>query len=124
MLIKKFEDIEAWKEARILVNIVYDLTSKLNFKKDFGLKEQIQRASVSCMSNIAEGFDSGSNQQFVQYLVYTRRSSSELQSQLYIALDREYITREEFNKAYEQAKKIGKMTNGFITYLKKSGLTG
>lgn len=118
MKISKFEETEAWKESRILVNMIYDLTNKPLFRKDFGLKEQIQRASVSCMSNIAEGFDSGTNQQFVLFLLYTRRSSSEVQSQLYVALDRKYIAQSEFIKVYEQAKKIGKLTNGFITYLK------
>lgn len=120
MEIIKFEDITAWEESRILVNIVYDLTNKSLFKRDFGLKEQIQRAAVSCMSNIAEGFDTNSNIQFIQYLVYTRRSSSEVQSQLYVALDRGYITREEFNKTYEQAKKVGQLANGFIRYLKNN----
>jgi len=118
MKILKFEDIEAWQEARRLVNMVYDLTNKKEFQKDFGLKEQIQRAAVSCMSNIAEGFDSGSDQQFVQYLVYTRRSSSEVQSQLYVALDRKYIAQDEFNAVYEQAKKVAKLSNGFIKYLR------
>jgi len=126
MKIIRFEDIEAWKEARKLVNNVYDLTDKLLFKKDFGLREQIQRASVSCMSNIAEGFDGDSNQQFIQFLFYTRRSGSEVQSQLYVALDRKYITQTEFEKVYEQAKKVGKLTNGFIRYLKQpvNRLTG
>lgn len=124
MKITKFEDIEVWKESRKLVNIVYDLTGKGLFQKDFGLKEQIQRAAVSCMSNVAEGFDSGTNQQFIQYLVYTRRSSSEVQSQLYIAFDRAYITQSEFDKTYEQAKKVGKLANGFITYLRQKSKTG
>ena len=118
MTIKKFEDAQAWQEARKLVNMIYDLTKNLLFQKDFGLRDQIQRASVSCMSNIAEGFDSGSNQQFINYLLYARRSSAEIQSQLYVALDRKYITQAEFEKVYEQVKMTGKLTNGFITYLK------
>lgn len=108
--------------------MVYDLTDNSLFKKDFGLREQIQRAAVSCMLNIAEGFDSDSNLQFVQYLVYTRRSSSEVQSVLYIALDRRYITKKEFDNVFEQAKKVGQLANGFIRYLKHNkrvnGLTG
>ena len=83
-------------------------------KKDFGLKEQIQRAAVSCMSNMAEGFDGGTRQQFIQFLVYTRSSSSEVQSELYVALDRKYISQTEFDKVYEQAKKVGRLANGFI----------
>ena len=118
MKITKFEDIIVWKEARILINVIYDLTSNFPFKSDFGLKEQIQKAAVSCMSNVAEGFDCDSNTQFIQYLVYARRSSSEVQSELYVALDRNYITQKEFNKAFEQAKRVGQLTNGFIRYLK------
>jgi len=119
MKIIRFEEIDVWKEARILVNMVYDLTNMPLFKKDYGLKDQIQRAAVSCMSNVAEGFDSGSNTQFIQYLVYSRRSSSEVQSLLYVALDRKYINQKEFDKTYEQAKKVGKLTNGFIKYLRQ-----
>ena len=118
MNINKFEDIEAWKEARKLVKLVYKLTEKPFFKKDFGLKDQIQRAAVSCMSNIAEGFDSGTNQQFIQFLLYARRSSSETQSILYAALDNRYINDKEFNETYQQAKAVGKLVNGFISYLK------
>ena len=98
--------------------MVYDFTSGNKFCKDFGLKDQIQRAAVSCMSNIAEGFDSQTTREFTQYLMYSRRSLSELKSQLYVALDREYITKEEFNKCYEQAEKVAKLSNGFIRYLK------
>ncbi len=68
MLIKRFEDVEVWKEARKLVNMIYDSTDKGLFKNDFGLKEQIQKAAVSCMSNLAEGFDSDTRQQFIQML--------------------------------------------------------
>jgi four helix bundle protein len=119
MLIKRFEDIEVWKEARRLVNMIYDLTSKVLFKKDFGLREQIQKVAVSCMSNVAEGFDSDTKQQFIQLLSYTRRSASEVQSELYVALDRKYIRMEEFNNSYEQAKSVRKLANGFIRYLRR-----
>lgn len=118
MLIKRFEDIDVWKEARKLVNMIYDLTSKSLFKKDFGLRDQIQRAAVSCMSNVAEGFDSDTKQQFIQMLSYTRRSSSEIQSELYVALDRKYIDKDEFSNCYAQAKLVRKLTNGFIRYLR------
>jgi four helix bundle protein len=118
MVIKRFEDIDAWKEARTLVNMVYNLTSKTLFRKDFGLREQIQRSAVSCMSNIAEGFDSDTKQQFIQMLGYAKRSSSEVQSQLYVALDRRYINEKEFEECYKQAQLVGKLTNGFIRYLR------
>ena len=124
MLIKRFEDIDVWKEARKLVNMVYDLTNKNLFKQDFGLKEQIQKAAVSCMSNVAEGFDSDTKQQFIQMLSYTKRSSSEAQSELYVALDRKYVTQNEFDEVYSQAKSVRKLANGFIRYLKGNRLTG
>ncbi|MBL7158734.1 MAG: four helix bundle protein [Candidatus Omnitrophica bacterium] len=118
MRIKRFEDIDVWKEARKLVNMIYDLTSKGLFKRDFGLKDQIQRAAVSCMSNVAEGFDSDTNQQFIQMLSYTKRSASEAQSELYVASDRKYITKEEFETVYSQAQAVRKLANGFIRYLR------
>lgn len=128
MLIKRFEDLEVWKEARNLVNMIYDLTGKDLFKRDFGLREQIQKAAVSCMSNVAEGFDSDTKQQFIQMLSYTKRSSSEVQSELYVALDRKYINEGEFNKSYDQSKSVRKLANGFIRYLRTgervSGLAG
>ncbi len=101
-----------------MVNMIYDVTSNDLFKKDFGLKEQIQRASVSCMANIAEGFDSDTKQQFIQMLSYTKRSSSEVQSELYVALDRRYISEQEFYENYEQSELVRKLANGFIKYLR------
>jgi len=128
MLVKRFEDLDVWKEARRLVNMVYDLTGKDLFRRDFGLREQIQKAAVSCLSNVAEGFDSDTKQQFIQMLSYTKRSSSEVQSELYVALDRKYINENEFNKSYEQSKSVRKLANGFIRYLRTgkqaNGLTG
>lgn len=118
MKITKFEDLEVWKESRKLVNMVYDLTGNPVFTKDFGLRDQAQRAAVSCMLNAAEGFDSESNSQLIQHLIYTRRSSSEVQSVFYVALDRKYISEKEFDAVYEQAKKVGKLANGFLRYLK------
>jgi four helix bundle protein len=118
MLIKRFEDTDVWKESRKLVNMIYNLTNEDLFKKDFGLREQIQKAAVSCMSNVAEGFDSDTKQQFVQLLSYTKRSASEVQSEIYVALDRKYITKEEFEEVYNQAKSVRKLANGFIRYLR------
>lgn len=120
MKIKSFEEIEGWREARKPVTLIYEFTNKALFKKDFGLRDQIQQAAVSCMSNIAEGFESGTHQQFIQFLLYSRRSSAEVQSILYIALDRQYINTQEFKAAYQQTKFIGKLVNGFITYLKNA----
>ncbi len=78
MKINRFENIESWKRSRGLVNLVYKSTNEYPFNKDFGLRDQIQRASVSIMSNIAEGFDSGTNKSFINFLNYTYRSASEV----------------------------------------------
>jgi four helix bundle protein len=118
MAIERFEDIDAWKKARELSNEVYNLTYKGRFKKDFGLCDQIQRASVSIMSNIAEGFGCNSHNEFLQFLNYARRSSLEVQSHLYVALDRGYIGREEFNNVYHKALEVKMLINGFMRYLK------
>jgi four helix bundle protein len=120
MKIEKFEDIESWKAGRELTKIVYKLTSKASFSKDFGLKDQIQRASVSVTSNIAEGFDSKSNKAFINFLNYSFRSASEIQSLLYAALDQEYINKNEFELAYEQCIIVKKLIGGFIRYLNQS----
>lgn len=121
MRIERFEDSEAWQYSKKLVNCVYGLTLKDNFKIDFGLKDQVQRAAVSCMSNIAEGFDSDSDQQFIQFLNYAKRSASEVQSLLYVAKDLKYITSIEFHQVYELAKSVRKLCSGFVRYLKKTG---
>lgn len=119
MRIERFEDIEAWKEARRLVNMIYDISDEENFSKDFGLKNQIRNASVSVMSNIAEGFDRGTNREFIQFLIVARASASEVKSQLYVALDRKYITSDKFHKIYDQISKLISLIDGFIRYLRK-----
>lgn len=85
--IERFEDLQSWQKARELANVVYDLTNNSQFAKDFGLRNQIQRAAGSVMHNIAEGFDAGSNPEFIRFLKMARRSASEVQSQLYLAFD-------------------------------------
>jgi len=117
MKITKFEDIEAWKKARELTKIIYKMAGQDLFAKDWGLRDQIQRASVSVMSNIAEGFDAGSKPEFCRFLKFANRSCSEIQNQLYIALDQNYINRTTFNNTYDLISDIKKMINGFIRYL-------
>ena len=119
MRIERFEDIEAWKEARKLVNMIYDLSNEGLFSKDFSLRNQIRGASVSVMSNIAEGFDRETNREFIQFLIVARASASEVKSQLYVGLDRNYIERGEFGRMYQQASKVISLIDGFIRYLKK-----
>lgn len=118
MRIKNFEDIEAWKEARNLNRLMYKTTASDPFRKDFGLTGQIQKASITVMANIAEGFDRQSNKEFIHYLNIASSSASEIQSHLYAALDLAYITEEEFKNLYIQTRKGKKLINGFIAYLK------
>lgn len=117
MRIIRFEDVESWKEGRILCKMVYEIARREQFATDFGLRNQIQRAAVSVVSNIAEGFDSRSNPEFQRFLIYARRSLSEVKCQLYIALDAEYISQQEFTGIYDQADKVGRLANGFIRFL-------
>lgn len=116
--IEKFEDIEAWKEARRLTQDIYRVTKAKAFARDIGLREQLQRASVSVMANIAEGFDCGSDREFVKFLGYSMRSTSELQSHLYVALDQEYLSRESFSRLYMRSIKVKNLIGGFIRYLR------
>ena len=120
MKIERFEDIEAWKEARKLVNLIYDISDEGQFPRDFSLKNQIRSAAVSIMSNISEGFDRSSNKEFIQFLVIARASASEVRSQLYIALDRRYITSGVFDTACNQVLTVTNLINGFIRYLKNA----
>lgn len=119
MKIERFEDIEAWQLARELTRKVYRLTKKPAFAKDYGLKKQIQDASGSSMHNIAEGFDAETNAEFIRFLRYAKRSCTEVQSELYVALDEEYIDTNEFKNVYEQATRTRAAIRGFINYLKK-----
>ena len=94
--ITRFEEIEAWKTARQLTTLIYKLSEQGVFVKDFGLKDQIRRASVSIMSNIAEGFESRTDTQFINFLGHAKGSAGEVRSQLYVALDLKYISQEQF----------------------------
>ena len=118
MKITRFEDIEAWQEARKLVKMVYDVINKSpKFRRDFRLVNQMQDASVSSMSNIPEGFSRNSNKEFIRFLFISKSSTAELQSQLYVALDQDYITQDDFERIYNQAEIVSKMDSGFIKYL-------
>jgi len=118
MKISRFEDIEAWQEARLLVKLVYEaIQASKDFQKDFRLVNQIQGAAVSTMSNIAEGFSRKSNKEFIQYLFISKGSAAEVQSHLYVALDQHYISETTFTNIYQQAEKVSKMDSGFIKYL-------
>ena len=118
-LIKRFEDIRAWQEARGLVKEIYQITRQGDFARDFGLKDQIQRASVSVMTNIAEGFDDDSKAEFARFLGYSRRSAVEVQSLLYAALDIGYIDQVKFDELYQQAEKTKALVGGFRHSLRR-----
>ena len=117
MKIERFEDIEAWQLARELARKVYSLTKKSEFARDYGLKGQIQDAAGSTMHNTAEGFDSESNPEFVRFLRYAKRSCTEVQSELYVALDQQYITNSDFQDVYDHAARTRAAIRGFIRYL-------
>jgi len=120
MKIERFEDIEAWKRARELVRSLYRVTNEGDSAKDYGLRDQLRRASVSIMSNIAEGFSRQTDKEFIQFLYVAKGSASEVQSQLYVALDLEYIPRTAFDKLYELSDETIRLISGFIRYLKGS----
>jgi len=120
MKVERFEDIRAWQAARDLTKEIYRLTNSGKFARDFKLRDQIRDASGSIMHNIAEGFDSSSDGEFARFLTLSRRSASEVQSELYIALDQNYISQEEFDIRKEQAESVKKQINAFITYLLQS----
>jgi four helix bundle protein len=119
MKIERFEDIEAWQLARELTRNVYCMTRKPRFARDYELKRQIQGAAGSVMHNIAEGFDSDTSLEFIRFLRYAKRSCTEVQSELYIALDEEYISQKEFKEVYEHAGRTRAVIHGFIKYLVK-----
>ena len=118
--INRFEDLQSWQKARQLANYIYDLTEQPRFSKDFRLRDQIQGAAGSVMHNIAEGFDSGTNPEFIRFLKMSRRWASDVQSVLYLAFDRKYITDDNLNTAYSLATESKRLINGMIAYLRKS----
>ena len=117
---RSFEDIEAWKGARCLTREVYRLTRSGGFERDFGLRDQIQRAAVSVMSNVAEGFERGSDRDFARFLLIARGSASEVRSQLVVALDVGYIDRETFDRVNGEAVRVTAQLNGLIRYLRSA----
>ena len=123
MKIERFEDLKAWQQARILANMVYDATDQGDFARDFRLRDQIRGAAGSVMHNCAEGFDSGSDSEFIVFLKYARRSASEIQSQIYLALDRKYVDETSFKQIYDKATEAKKIINALIAYLRKSKST-
>ena len=116
--IKSFEELIIWQEARKFANNIYNLTKKYPQEEMYSLTSQMRRAAVSVMSNIAEGFDRRTTKEFISFLIIARASVSEVQNDLYISLDLNYINNEDFKIYYNHAQKIAKLINGLITYLK------
>ena len=116
----KFEDLEVWQEARLLANRIYDLSGREAFAKDFGLRDQIRRAAVSILSNIAEGYERDSDAEFGKFLAIAKGSAGEVRAQLYIAWDRNYIGETDFLTTKDAAASLGRRIARFIAYLKQS----
>ena len=121
---KMFEELQIWQKARELVKAIYKITMSDKFKKDYSLSDQIRRSSVSVMSNIAEGFERGSNTEFVQFLYIEKGSAGEVRTQLYIAYDLKYIDDQVFESASRMSIELSKGISRFINYLKKSKIAG
>ena len=121
---QNFEDIEAWQRARELTRRVYEVSDAGPFARDFGLRDQMRRAAVSVMSNIAEGFERSGTAEFVQFLSNAKGSAGEVRAQLYVALDRKYIDTTTFQELSQLAAKISRMISSLMTYLRQSGIRG
>ena len=122
--IERFEDIVAWQKARVLTKEIYGASKAGEFARDFGLRDQIQRASVSTMSNIAEGFERGGDKEFIQFLSHAKGSCGEVRSQLYVAVDQGYIAPVKFDALSGQASEVSRLIAGFMSYLQSSELRG
>jgi len=115
--VERFEELEVWQRARELANLIYDLSDTGLFARDFGLRDQMRRAVVSVMSNIAEGFESRTQGLFIEFLGRAKGSSGELRSQLYIAHDRKYLNQHDFDVAFNLAETCSKQLTRLIQYL-------
>jgi four helix bundle protein len=114
---KRFEDLEVWQKAKELTNLIYRVSLSGAFSRDFGLRDQMRRAAVSIMSNIAEGFESQTQLIFIQYLGRAKGSAGELRAQIYIAVEQNYLTQDEFNSAIFLAETCSKQLTRFVQYL-------
>lgn len=122
--IRHFRDIEAWQKARELANGVYAISGKGLFAKDFALRDQMRKAAISVVANIAEGYERGGNPEFVQFLSVAKGSVGEVEAQLYVALDQGYVTQEEFDAVEGLARSTRRLIAGFMVYLRQSDLRG
>lgn len=123
MGISRFEELIAWQKARLLAAAIYRLTAQGAFSRDFGLRDQIQRAAVSVMSNIAEGFERGSSAEFHQFLVIAKASCAEVRSQLYVSLDINYIDQKQFDETMMLSEEVARLVGGLRASIKRQGNT-
>jgi four helix bundle protein len=124
MTIERFEDILAWQKGRKLRQELYACSRKGVFASDFALRDQIRRACISVTANIAEGFERGGTNEFIQFLGHSKGSCGEVRDHLYTALDEQYISQKQFDDLYAQCLEVSRLISGFITYLQQSGLRG
>jgi len=122
--VKRFEEIRSWQKARSLTSEVYLATLSEPFAKDFGLKDQIRRAAVSVLSNIAEGFERGGDKQFLHFLAIAKGSAGELRAQLYVAFDQHYLSTATFEFLIREVTEVSQLISGFMKYLRQSNLKG
>lgn len=122
MRIERFEDIKAWQEARALTREIYGLTASPRFKITQALKRQLEGSTISIMANIAEGFDCQNDREFIRFLFYALRSTSEVQSHLYVARDTSLMDNTQFEVVYDQCNSVKNLILGFIRYLKSEGI--
>ena len=122
--IERFEDLEAWKLARELTSLVYTCSGAGNFGRDFALRDQIRRASISIVSNIAEGFERDGDKEFLQFLSMAKGSCGEVRAQLYLALEQKYISDALFQELTTKAIQLSRVISGLIRYLRQSELSG
>ena len=119
-----FEDIEAWKKSKILNQEIYKFTDLGSFARDFGLRDQIRRASISIMSNIAEGFERNGTGEFMQFLAIAKGSAGEVKAQFYAALDQKYLEQQSFDRLFLLASEVSSMIGGLMNYLRRSRIKG
>ncbi len=122
--VQHFEDLKAWQKGRELAKTVYQATSGGRFARDFGLRDQIRRAAVSILSNIAEGFEREGNKELLQYLSLAKGSGGEARAQLYVALDQDYLTPQQFRSLLAQSVETSRVISGLMKYLRQSEMRG
>jgi four helix bundle protein len=122
--IERFENLISWQKARELNRLIYEASKNAAFARDFSLRDQIRSASISIMSNIAEGFERGGDKEFSQFLSVAKGSCGEVRAQLYAALDEKYLTAEQFKNICDRCIEVSRLISGFMTYLRRSELKG